>query len=341
MSEKKDKKSAILLSHGGGGKHTRDLIEKYFIPQFSNPFLEALGDSAVFDINGSRIAMTTDTFVVQPLFFPGGNIGELAVCGTVNDLAVMGATPLYLSAGFVIEEGLPFEILEKVILEMKKASEMAGVSIITGDTKVVERGGADKIFINTAGIGVIGKNLLSDDPISPGDKIIINGTLGDHGIAVLSAREDLHMESEIKSDTAPLNILITPLLEKFPGKVKFMRDATRGGFATVLNEICEGKDFGISVFEQQIPIREDVRAICEMLGFDPLYVANEGKAVFIVNADSSDDILSFMKNAPLGKDAAIVGEIVSNHPGKVVLKTMIGGGRILDMLIGDQLPRIC
>ena len=331
----------ILLSHGGGGKHTRNLIDGVFLPAFSNSMLNNLGDAASFQINGARLAFTTDTFVVKPLFFPGGDIGDLAVCGTVNDLSVSGARPMYLSAGFVIEEGLSLDILEQITASMSKTAEKAGVKIVTGDTKVVERGSADGIFINTAGIGVVEENLLSDEPIKPGDKIIVNGTLGDHGIAVLSAREDLPLESEIKSDTAPLNTLIFPILEKFPRKIKFMRDATRGGFATVLNEICENKDFGINVSEPKIPVREDVNAVCEILGFDPLYVANEGKAVFITDPEAADEILDYMKQFPLGKEAAIVGEITEAHKTRVVLKTLIGGGRILDVLIGDQLPRIC
>jgi len=335
------KRKTILLSHGGGGKHTRQLIEEHFLPAFSNSMLEKLGDSAVFKIDGKKVAFTTDTFVVKPLFFPGGDIGELAVYGTVNDLSVMGAHPLYLSAGIVIEEGLTFDTLDRVITSMNEASQRAGISIVTGDTKVVERGSADGIFINTSGIGIIEDELMSGKPVSPGDRIIINGTLGDHGIAVLSAREDLPFKSDIKSDTTPLNRIIFPLLEKFPGKVKFMRDATRGGFATVLNEICEGEDFGIAVTESDIPVREDVRAVCELLGFDPLYVANEGKVVIIIERDTADSALKMLRNHPRGKNSAIVGEITANYPGKVVLKTAIGGGRILDMMIGDQLPRIC
>lgn len=331
----------ILLSHGGGGQHTRNLIDKIFLPAFSNPLLENLGDSAILQLGNLRLAFTTDTFVVKPLFFPGGNIGELAVCGTVNDLSVSGARPLYLSAGFVIEEGFPIDTLKKIIDSMAEMAEKAGVLIVTGDTKVVEKGSADGIFINTAGIGIVEETLLPESPIAAGDKIIINGTLGDHGIAVLSAREELPMESEIVSDTAPLNHLIFPVLEKFPGKIRFMRDATRGGFATVLNEICEGKTFGVTVDETIVPVREDVAAICEMLGFDPLYLANEGKAVFIVDGNSADEIVKIMRENPLGKDSAIVGKITGDHPGRVVLKTVIGGGRILDVLIGDQLPRIC
>lgn len=338
---KQNKQERILLSHGGGGKHTRDLIEKYFLPSFTNTHLDTLGDAAVFPVKGGKLAFTTDTFVVKPLFFPGGDIGHLAICGTVNDLAVSGAKPAFLSAGFVIEEGLPIEILEKIIASMKETARQAGVQVVTGDTKVVERGGADKIFINTSGIGFLDESLFPDNPIAAGDKIIVNGTLGDHGIAVLSAREDLPLESDIKSDTAPLNTLIFPLLEKFPGKVKFMRDATRGGFATVLNEICGKKYFGISILEKQVPVRDDVRAVCELLGFDPLYLANEGKAVFIVDPRYAEEMKTFLSSLPLGQNAAITGEVTGEHPGRVVLKTGIGGGRILDLLIGDQLPRIC
>jgi hydrogenase expression/formation protein HypE len=331
----------ILLAHGGGGKLTRDLIENYFLPAFSNDYLEKLGDSAVFSLGNLSVAFTTDTYVVRPIFFPGGNIGDLAICGTVNDLSVMGARPLFLSAGFILEEGFPINKVSEIINTMKSTAEKAGVRIVTGDTKVVEKGSADGIYINTSGIGIVQEELLSKDPVNPGDKIIINGTMGDHGISVLSAREDLPITSEIKSDTAPLNRLIFSLLEKFPGKVKFMRDATRGGVATVLNEFVEKKDFGVSVFEENIPVRDDVNAVCDLLGFDPLYIANEGKVIIVAENSSADKMAEYIKTLEYGANTTIIGEVENRYPGKVFLKTRIGGGRILDLLIGDQLPRIC
>jgi len=335
------KNNNVLLAHGGGGKLTRQLLYDHFLSKFKNKELHRVDDSAVVAIGNRQVAFTTDTFVVKPLFYPGGNIGHLAVCGTVNDLAVTGAKPMFLSAGFVIEEGFPLSSLDEIISSMQKTAEVAGVEIITGDTKVVEKGSCDGIFINTAGIGVIDKGLMSNENFKPGDKIIINGPLGDHGIAVVSARGDLPMDVDIKSDNAPLNLLITPLLEKFPGKVKFMRDATRGGFATVLNEIIEDAGLGISIFEDKIPVREPVKAVCELLGFDPLYLANEGKVVTVVPAEPAENVLTFMKKQPHGAESAIVGEFTEQRPGRVILKTGIGGGRILDMMIGDQLPRIC
>jgi hydrogenase expression/formation protein HypE len=335
------KDASILLSHGSGGKLTHDLVNKIFLPGFSNPALDELGDSAILVIGKSRIAFTTDTFVVKPIFFPGGDIGHLSICGTVNDLAVSGARPVAISAGFIIEEGFPFSHLERIVQSMRDAAIAAGVVIAAGDTKVVEKGSADGIFINTSGVGAMEDGLISGEPIAPGDKIIVNGTLGDHGIAVLSARENLPVESDIVSDAAPLNTLIFPILKKFPGKVKFMRDATRGGLATVMSEIAIGRHYGISLLENKIPVREAVSAICEMLGLDPLYVANEGKAVFVVKSGSAQEILEFMRTQPLGRDAAIIGEVTKDHPGRVTLETFIGGGRILDMLVGDQLPRIC
>jgi hydrogenase expression/formation protein HypE len=337
----KDKSEAVLLSHGSGGRLTRDLIRDLFLQAFHNPTLASLQDSALLDIDTCRIAFTTDTYVVKPLFFPGGDIGKLAVCGTVNDISVMGAKISGLSAGFVIEEGFDFEQLQKIVLSMKNTAESAGISIVTGDTKVVERGSADKIFINTSAVGIVIPGALSSKPITPGDQVIISGTLGDHGIAVLSAREELPVYADIQSDASPLNLLITPLLDRFPGKVRFMRDATRGGFATVLNELVELETFGISILEECIPVKEQVRAVCEMLGFDPLYVANEGKIVLVVENDCADEIVEYMTKLPFGADAARVGMITSENPGRVVLKTRIGGSRVLDMQTGDQLPRIC
>ncbi len=335
------KEEFILIAHGGGGKYTRDLIKDYFLPAFSNPALEVLGDSALVKIGEHSLAITTDTFVVKPLFFPGGDIGSLAISGTVNDLAVSGAEVKALSVGFVIEEGFPLKDLQKILDSMKKTSQKAKSIVVTGDTKVVEKGGADGIFINTTGIGVIRQDLFTPNPIKHKDKIIINGTLGDHGIAVLSAREELPIESPVLSDAMPLNNFIFSLLNKFPQRVKFMRDATRGGFATVLNELVDGKNFGVKIFEEKIPVKESVKAVGEILGLDPLYLANEGKVVFVVEEEVADEFLNYMKSLPEGKDGEIVGEISEEIPEKVLLETKIGGGRILDMLIGDQLPRIC
>lgn len=331
----------ILLAHGGGGRLTNDLVKDLFVSSFDNQILSKMGDSSLFNVSGTRLALTTDSFVIKPIFFPGGDIGHLAVCGTVNDLAVSGAYPLYLSAGFIIEEGFKVNDLRTIILSMKRAADAAGVKIIAGDTKVVERGSADGLFINTTGIGAVKEGLLSPFPINPGDAVIVNGPLGDHGIAVLSARENLPVESEIISDAACLNELIFSVLETFPGKVKFMRDATRGGFATVLNEMAEGASFGVTVYEDRIPVNESVRAVCDLLGFDPLYLANEGKIVMITEKDAQNEILKHLRKCPFGAKSEIVGEITTENKGTVILKTTIGGGRILDMLIGDQLPRIC
>jgi hydrogenase expression/formation protein HypE len=300
-----------------------------------------MGDSAVLNAGDIRLAFTTDSYVVKPLFFTGGNIGELAVYGTVNDLSVAGAKPMFISAGFIIEEGFSIETLDEIINSMKLAAQKAGVMIVTGDTKVVEKGGADKIFINTSGIGVFKENPPDSSAILPGDKILVNGTMGDHGIAVMIARNELKLQSTIGSDTAPLNLLISPLLEKFSGKIRFMRDITRGGLAAVLNELCENRDFGVEIQEKSIPVREEVKAVCEILGFDPLYIANEGKAMFVVSADTADQILAEMKTLPFGEDSAIIGEITSSNKTRTILRTTIGSGRILDMPSGELLPRIC
>lgn len=331
----------ILLSHGGGGRHTRDLIRDVFQSRFSNRFLDELGDSAVLSLSGNRVAFTTDSYVVNPIFFPGGDIGELAVYGTVNDLSVMGAKPLYISAGFIIEEGFDLAVLNKIGESMARSARRAGVNIVTGDTKVVERGDADGLFINTSGIGVFEKDLLCRNPMEPGDCVIINGQIGAHGLAVLSAREDMGITGDILSDTAPLNLLIGPLLERFPGRIKFMRDATRGGLSAVLNEICEEREFGILLDERSIPVSPQVSSFCDILGMDPLYMANEGKAVFIAEGNSAGEIVDFMRENPLGVHAGIIGEVSGLHPGRVVMKTAIGGGRIIDPPVGDHLPRIC
>jgi hydrogenase expression/formation protein HypE len=331
----------ILLAHGGGGKLTHQLIEKIFASAFENDELNKLGDSAVLNLSEKKMAFTTDSYVVDPIFFPGGNIGDLAVNGTVNDLAVAGAEPKYISSGFIIEEGFPIQSLWEVVLAMKKAAEIAGVSIVTGDTKVVEKGKGDKLFINTSGIGIIKNNIdISPLNISPGDKIILSGELGNHGIAILSVREGIQFESLIKSDTAPLNILVNDVL-KFSSGIKMMRDITRGGLSSVLNEIAGSASLGIEIYEDNIPVNGQVEAACELLGLDPLYIANEGKLIVIVKDEISEDVLTVMRKNRLGKDSRIIGQIVTEHPKQVIKNTSLGSRRIIDMIRGEQLPRIC
>lgn len=307
--------------------------------KFNNEILNELEDSAVLSPTGdNELCFTTDSYVVNPIFFPGGDIGELSVYGTVNDLSVMGAKPLYISCSFIIEEGLDYDILDRITTSMAEASKKANVIIVTGDTKVVEKGSADKLFINTSGIGIIAKGMeISQSKIEIGDKILINGTIGEHALSVMSVREKF--ETNIKSDCAPLWDLISNILPI--GGIKFMRDPTRGGLSAVLNEISEDKNFGIKISEKDIPINEEVSAFCEILGFDPLFLANEGKAVVVSSSETAYAILNKMKKHPLGKKASIIGEITSLNKGKVVLETLIGGERIIDMLVGDQLPRIC
>jgi hydrogenase expression/formation protein HypE len=335
------KNDKITLAHGSGGKLTHDLVKQLFLPRFNNKALSQLGDSAILDIHGMRIAFTTDSFVVKPLFFPGGDIGTLAVNGTINDIAVVGAEPMFLSAGFIIEEGFELSLLEKVVNSMKEAAALASVEIVTGDTKVVERGSVDGLYINTCGIGVVNDEInLSISAIEPGDKIIISGTIGDHGMAVLSERESLGFTPSIKSDCSPLSSMIKKLLASGV-HIKFMRDPTRGGLATTLNEIVNAQKYGIVFEEHTIPINDGVRALCEILGYDPLYIANEGKVVIVVSSCDADKVCGILKEDILGKDAAIVGEVVPEPVGKVCLKTVIGGTRVIDMLVGDQLPRIC
>lgn len=333
----------VLLNHGSGGKMTHDLIGKLFIKYFDNPILKAQTDAAVLHIDSKLIAFTTDSYVVTPVFFPGGNIGKLAICGTVNDLSVSGTTPLYLSCGFIIEEGLLFSELEQIVSTMAAEAAKAGVLIVTGDTKVVEKGKCDKIFINTAGVGVLdstrehisfGKNIV------PGDSIIINGEAGNHGAAILCARNSLEYYSDIESDCASLNGLIKDILQS-GADVKFMRDATRGGLATILCELAERKEFGIKLNEKDIPLNEKVRGLCEIFGFDPLFMANEGKVVIVAGKDSAEKIVSILHSHELGKDAAIIGEITEENKGLVVMNTGIGGSRLIDMPAGEQLPRIC
>ncbi len=331
----------ITRAHGSGGLYTHRLISNLFRQVFSNSILDALLDSAIIDSHQGKIAFTTDSHVVKPIFFPNDNIGSLAVNGTINDLAVCGATPLFLSCALIIEEGFSYADLEKIIESMQAAAQAAGVQIVTGDTKVVGHGEADGIFINTSGIGVINRNInLRPECLASGDKIIVSGFLGEHEAAIIQARLNLPVETNIASDCAALNSLIAPLLEN-ELNLKLMRDPTRGGLATTLNEFVHAQNVGIIITENCIPIRDTVRGLCEPLGFDPLYLASEGKVVIVVGPEDAEKALSILKSHPLGKDAAIVGEITSDPPGKVLLKTQIGTYRLLDMLTGEMLPRIC
>ncbi len=336
----------IVLGHGSGGKLTADLIEKVFLPAFSNPVLNKLDDQAVVQINGARLAFTTDSFVVTPIFFPGGDIGRLAVNGTVNDLAMSGARPLYLAAAFILEEGLLSEELQRVVESMRDAAQQAGVQLVTGDTKVVNRGKGDKVFITTTGVGVIERPVeISATRARVGDKIIVSGYVGDHGMAIMSQRENLEFEGAIESDCAPLNSLVSAMLEvsdiqgEFP--IHVLRDPTRGGVATILNEIAARSSVGMVLDETAIPVRESVQGACELLGLDPLYVANEGKLIAVVAPAAADAVLERMRSHPLGAESAIIGEVVSQRPGMVRMKTAVGGTRILDVMFGEQLPRIC
>ena len=337
------KQEKILLGHGSGGELSHELISELFVKYFSNPILDNQGDSALLEIVEKNISFTTDSFVVDPVFFPGGNIGKLAIAGTVNDLAVSGALPKYLSCGFILEEGLLFSDLEKIVKTMAEEAEKAGVKIVTGDTKVVDKGKCDKVFINTTGIGILEekyRSISSGHNIKVGDKIIINGSIGDHGMAIMAKRNDLNLTSDIESDCACLNHLIKDVLDGGVD-VKFMRDATRGGLSTVLNEIVKSRDFGLEIQEEFIPVKENVRGICELLGFDPIYVANEGKVVMVVPEEQADKTIEIIKKSPFGEDASVIGEITEAHPGKGWMLTSIGGKRIIDMLAGEQLPRIC
>ncbi len=332
----------ILLNHGAGGLLSHKLIKDVIIGELDNEILVSQTDSAILQINSGNIAFSTDSYVVDPIFFPGGDIGKLAVSGTVNDIAVSGATPKYLSLSFIIEEGFLLKDFKKIIKSISETSKEAGVKIVTGDTKVVNRGKSDKIFINTTGIGILNeqhKAISFGSDIKPGDKILINGSIADHGIAILSARENLDIEPEILSDCAPLNHMIKELLDNNI-KIKFMRDATRGGLGTVLNEIACNQ-FGIETDENKLQINKQVRGICEIMGFDPLYLANEGKVVFIIDSDDSEKALEILKKNKYGKESSIIGAVTEEHPGKVVMNTQIGGRRIVNMLAGEQLPRIC
>ncbi len=331
----------ITMSHGAGGKATQTLIEAVFLDAFRNPLLEPLEDAASLSVAGARLALTTDSYVVSPLFFPGGDIGDLAVNGTVNDLSVSGATPLYLTAGFILEEGFPVADLTRVVASMREAAVAAGVSIVTGDTKVVQRGKADGCYVNTAGVGVLpGDVALGVAHAQPGDAIIVSGPIGDHGITIMLARGELDIEADVVSDTAPLNGLVASLLAAVPG-VRAMRDATRGGVATILNEIAQAADVGVLASEDDIPVRDEVRGASELLGIDPMYVACEGRLVAVVPGESAQAAVRAMRGHPLGAEAAVIGEVVADQPGIVRLKTAFGGTRIVDLLVGDPLPRIC
>jgi len=331
---------SILLAHGSGGKLSHELVEKKFLPFLANPALNKLDDSAIFEASG-RLAFTTDSYVVNPIFFPGGDIGKLAVCGTVNDLAMNGAKPLYLSLSAIIEEGFLLSELEQIVQSIKKAAEEAEVSIIAGDTKVVNRGQADKLFITTSGVGIISPGVdISGANARAGDKILLSGTIGDHGIAVMSQREGLRFSMTLESDCAPLNRLVSQML-KASSRIHCLRDPTRGGLATTLNELTRQSKVGIVVEEAKIPVKEEVKAACELLGLDPIYVANEGKLVAVVDPADADKILARMRKNHYGRDATIIGEVTSEHPGKVTMKTKLGPSRIVDMLSGELLPRIC
>jgi hydrogenase expression/formation protein HypE len=330
----------ILLAHGSGGRLAHELIEKVLLKPLSNPLLDRLDDSAVVPFSG-RLAFTTDSYVVNPIFFPGGDIGKLAVCGTVNDLSMVGATPLYLSLAFIIEEGLLVDELGRVLVSVRAAAREAQVQIVTGDTKVVNKGSADKLFVNTAGVGVVPEGVdISGSSAKPGDKVILSGTIGDHGIAVLSQREGLSFSTKLESDCAPLNGLVAEMMA-VSRRIHSMRDPTRGGLATTLNELAAQSKVGIRIEEEAIPVREEVRGACEMLGIDPLYVANEGKLVALVHPEDADAVLEKMRHRRYGKNAAVIGEVRPDHPGRVVMKTTLGASRIVDMLVGDPLPRIC
>jgi hydrogenase expression/formation protein HypE len=337
----KVREERITMSHGAGGKATQTLIEAIFLDAFRNPQLEQLEDAARLDIGGSRVALTTDSYVVSPLFFPGGNIGDLAVNGTVNDLSTSGAVPLYLSAGFILEEGFPVADLGRIVDSMREAAAAAGVQVVTGDTKVVEMGKADGCYINTAGIGVIQHEAdLGVATARPGDAIIVSGPIGDHGVTIMLARGELDIEADVRSDTAPLNGLVACLLAETSG-VRALRDATRGGVATILNEIARAADVGVLVSEDDIPVRAAVRGASELLGIDPMYVACEGRLVVVVDGAEADRALAAMRAHPLGAEAAIIGRVTVEPPGIVQLKTAFGGTRIVDLLVGDPLPRIC
>ena len=335
------KSDKILLDHGSGGKISHRLTTEMLLPVFDNPILAELNDGAIFELNGMRMAFSTDSYTVDPIFFPGGNIGDLAINGTVNDIAMCGARPLYLSVGLIIEEGFARADLEKIIKDMGTAAQKADVTVVTGDTKVVPKGAVDRIFINTSGIGLIPPSVnVTRSNAKAGDRIILSGTIADHGITVLTQREGLTFESNLTSDTVPLNQMVKQILA-VSTNVHVLRDPTRGGVGTALNEIAEKSEVGIKIYEKKIPLKKEVAAACELLGFDPLYLANEGKLLAFVSEKDTDAVLTAIKVNPNGKDAAVIGEVASDHAGNVVMETQIGGERIVDMLAGEQLPRIC
>jgi hydrogenase expression/formation protein HypE len=334
-------RDTVLLGHGSGGKLSAELLRDIFLPAFHNPVLSRLNDQAIVSVNGSMIAVTTDSFVVQPLFFPGGDIGSLAVHGTVNDLAMGGAQPLFLTVAFIIEEGLAMDVLRRVVASLQRAAADAGVQVVTGDTKVVERGKGDGIFINTTGIGLVPEGIeLSADRARPGDIVLLSGSIGDHGIAILAQREGLEFESTIESDSAALHTLTSEMLRASKA-IRCMRDPTRGGLSSALNEIAAQSRVGIELEESAILVREEVKGACEMLGLDPLYVANEGKLIAIVDPGVADEVFSAMRTHPLGRQAQIIGKVIAKNAGLVTMRTSLGTTRIVDMLAGDQLPRIC
>ncbi len=331
----------VLLGHGSGGRLTAELIGRLFLPAFANDVLSALEDQATLELAGPRLAFTTDSFVVRPLFFPGGDIGKLAVHGTVNDLAVGGAIPRFLSAAFILEEGLPLADLRRIVASMREACAEAGVTLVTGDTKVVDRGKGDGVFITTSGIGVVPQGRsLSIRNARPGDRVLVSGTLGDHGVAILSVREGLEFETVLESDTAPLHDLARVMLDACPA-IRCMRDPTRGGLSSAVNELAAASRVGVELEEAAIPLRPEVRGACEMLGLDPLYVANEGKLVAVAAPEDAGRLLQAMRGHPLGRDAAVLGEVVAEHPGLVTLRSLVGGERVVSLLAGEQLPRIC
>ena len=331
----------ILLGHGSGGVLSHNLIKELFLPYFKNEILEQLDDAAVLIPKTSQLSFSTDSYVVDPIFFPGGDIGKIAVCGTVNDIAMMGAKPLYLSAGFIIEEGFHIDNLKKIVRSMQRSAKEANIKIVTGDIKVVPSGAADKIFINTSGIGeIVSNKKISGSNAKVGDAILINGPIGDHAISVMAKREGLELDVDIKSDCAPLNHLVVKMLNAVP-EIHTLRDPTRGGIATTLNEISGASGVGIKIFENKVPVSSQVLSVCEILGFDPLYLANEGKLLVFCPHDKADDLLRVMKADKYGKDGCIIGEVIEDPGSRVYMETIIGGQRIIDMLTGEQLPRIC
>jgi len=331
----------VMLGHGSGGLMSQQMIQDIFVNAFHNPVLNKGNDAGFINNLNKPISVSTDAHVVFPLFFPGGDIGKLAICGTVNDVSMLGAKPLYITASFILEEGFPFSDLYKIVWSMKQAADEAGVTVIAGDTKVVEKGKADGVYISTAGIGTIeSENLISGEQAKPGDKVIISGFLGDHGIAVLSARGDLGFSSDIESDVAPLNTMVSEIL-KISSNIHVLRDPTRGGLATTLNEIAKQSSVCIKLIEESIPVRPETNSVCEMLGFDPLYIANEGKLIVIVSPDDADKVLDTIKKNKYGNDAKIIGEVIESPAGRVLMKTILGSHRVVDTLRGELLPRIC